>query len=404
MKLVSRQHLLAQLHAWDSDPALDDAIRVITGVRRCGKSSLLRLYEDSLDGAHVLSLNFELLSTQSLRESSAFHAVVMQAYREEGITHLLIDEVQELEDWARTVNSLRAETDLRILVTGSNASMFAGEGMTYLAGRYVELEVLPLSLAEFQRFRGEELPAESAYAQWMKGTLPAAALATESSHPQLNNAVFDSIFTRDIAMRGAIQEPAVFLRVARFVFDNAGSPLSVNRIAGTLTSAGFKTSNHTIERYLQLMVDAHMFYACRPYDLRGREHLRSRGKFYFVDPGLRDALLGERTSNSGHDLENMVYLELRRRGYAVSVARSGNQEIDFMATKEQHTTYIQVALSALDEDTLKRELSAFAGAPTGARCVLITFDRLPLNTGAVEHLNAGDFLLGADLLRSSAGL
>lgn len=403
--LHARNRYLDQLISWDDEPALDDVVRILSGVRRCGKSSLLSLYKQHLGADKVLSINFEDLANAPLRDAERFHQFVLGEIAEQGFTHLHVDEVQEIHDWARVINSLRvspASKGLKITVTGSNASMFSGEGLTYLAGRYIELKVFPLSLAEFRQFtplvNADAMPSEQAYAEWMKGTLPATVqVGDEATQRTLNNAVFDSIFTRDIAMRGSIQDPEVFLKVARFVFDNVGSPLSVNKIANGLSSQGTKTSNHTIEKYLRLLVDAHMFYHCSRYDVRGKQYLRSGGKYYFVDPGLRDALLGRRSSNTGHDLENMVYIELLRRGYQVFSAQSAAREIDFLAEKENEKHFIQVALTALDPITLGRELRAFEGLSPGARCTLITFDRLPLATGEVKHIHAGDFLDGAEL-------
>lgn len=393
--LHPRDGYLRQLITWDSEAALAAVARIITGVRRCGKSSLLRLYADRVGVDRVLTVNFEDYATSALREPHAFLAFVAEQRQSREITHLHIDEVQELHDWARVVNSLRLDERITITVTGSNASMFSGEGLTYLAGRYVELSMLPLSLHEYGTFTESDASLESQYGNWMRGTLPAMAQVRDSeARHTLNTAIFDSIFTRDISLRGQVRDTAVFLRVARCVFDNVGSTLSVNRVASTLTSAGLKTSNHTVERYLQLMIDAHMVYPCRAFDIRGRKHLNLGTKYYFVDPGLRDALLGSRNTNTGHDLENMVYLELRRRGHHVDSGRVGTREIDFVADGEH---FIQVALTALDPDTLDRELRAFEGLPMGAPGTLLTLDRVPLATGHIAHVNALDFLSGAPL-------
>lgn len=396
--LIPRESYLRQLITWDAEPALIGVVRIITGVRRCGKSSLLRLYAEHVGAENVLAVNFEDYATSPLREPDVFLAHIAERRKAKGFTHLHIDEVQELREWARVVNSLRLDERLTITLTGSNASMFAGEGLTFLAGRYVELPMLPLSLREYNEFNPSPGSLEERYSTWMHGTLPAVARVQDAVARQtLNTAMFDSVFTRDISLRGEVRDTSVLLRVARFVFDNVGSPLSVNKVANTLTSAGLKTSNHTVERYLQLMLDAHMFYPCRPFDIRGREHLNSGTKYYFVDPGLRDALLGSRNTNTGHDIENMVYLELRRRGYNVTSGRIGAREIDFIANGEQ---FIQVALTALNPDILTRELRAFEGLPVGAPCTLLTLDRVPLPTGHITHINALDFLAGAPLTRA----
>lgn len=405
MRLYRREQYLERLSAFDQEPHLDDMVRVITGVRRCGKSTVLELYRRDLEasGTRVITVNFEDLALERLRQPQEFVSFVETELEQlgDGPVHLHVDEVQELEDWARVINSLRLRSELTITVTGSNASMFAGEGLTYLAGRYVQMDMLPLSLEEFRGLKGygPQVSAEESYSQWMNGTLPAVAGTTdEFVRDTINNAVFDSIFTRDIALRGSVQDPEVFIRVARFLFDGAGSPISVNRIANSLSSAGMKTSNHTVEKYLRLMVEAHMFYACGRVDVRGREHLRNSKKYYFVDPGLRNAILGKTASNLGHDLENMVYLELLRRGYRVDYGQSSAGEIDFVARDGESALYVQVALSTLEPATLERELSSFAPVPAGAACLLLTLDRLDPGTGDVQWMNAAEFLAGRQAL------
>ena len=399
--LIARDLYVDKLHRLDSEPAAHETVRILTGVRRSGKSSILRLYEESLivggtASEQIMRVDFEKLSVTDLRDPVTFHRTVDEAVKEQSITHLHVDEVQELDDWARTINSIRATHNLHITVTGSNASMFSGEGLTYLAGRYVTIPVYPLSLAEYQTFTDDSTGSpEELYTRWMRGTLPAVARTRDAETAErIINDTFDSIFTRDIAMRGQLRNVESFLKVARFVFDGAGSPISPGKISNVLDSEGISVSAQSVDRFLQLLVNAHMLYQCQRYDVRGREWLRTNGKYYFVDPGLRDTLLGHRNSNTGHDLENMVYLELLRRGYRVSTGTVQGGEIDFIAQSSDETLYIQVALTALDPQTLERELRPFDKTPPGADCILITMDRLPLQTGDVRQVNALDFLTG----------
>lgn len=399
MKLFPRPQYLDEL----TSVAGTDLVRLVSGVRRSGKSTLLQLYRERLvergiSPDAILTINFEDLAFDSLREASAFHAHVRQAI-DNGVTHLHVDEVQELDQWARVINSLRASGDVEICVTGSNASMFAGEGLTYLAGRYLTIEVFPLSLAEFRQFTDTPPaePVEASYQRWMAtGGFARSVLApSQELTRQLNRDLFDSIFTRDIAIRGGVRDTAVFLKIASFVMDNAGSPLAASKIANTLTSQGHKVSTDTVDRYLGLMADAHLIYPCHRYDTRGRGWLKSTPKYYWVDAGLRDALTGRRNSNTGHDLENQVYLELLRQRFEVFTGVGPGGEIDFLARRGNDTVFIQTALTALDARVLERELSSFTGLPPGSRCVLLTGDRLPLATGEVEQLNAFDFLARA---------
>lgn len=375
----------------------NDVVRILTGVRRCGKSTLLAMYREWLvgngvDDDRILSINFEDFANDHLRDPQKFHSFVEERNPE----FLHVDEVQELEDWARVINSLRSRGTMQICVTGSNSSLFAGQGLTYLSGRYVELQVFPLSLREFREFRSDGGPPEASYGELMRiGSFP--AVATSGMAADINKALFDSIFSRDIIMTGEVRDPAVFLRVARFVYDNAGNPLSANKIAATLSSEGAKVSQPTVEKYLRLMTAAHLVYECQPFDVRGRDILRGRSKYYWVDPGLRTSLLGSRTGNVGHDLENMVFLELKRRSYDVTTGVTSRAEIDFQVVRGEERVFVQVAWETGAEETLARELSAFKGLPAGAQCVLITADRVPPATGDVRHLDAFDFLGGAQL-------
>ena len=396
MNLLPRPQYLQELAAITGN----DLVRLVTGVRRAGKSSLLHLYrehlvEQGVDPRAILTINFEDVTFDPLRQPQAFHEYVLDRVKH-GVTHLHVDEVQELADWARMINSLRTTQNIEICATGSNASMFSGEGLTYLAGRYVSLEVFPLSLAEFRQFTGvsDSEAVEESYQRWM--TTGGFARSVLESSPeiarQLNRDLFDSIFTRDIALRGQVRDTATFIKVAAFVLDNAGSPLSANKIANTLKSEGVKVSTDTVDRYLQLMADAHLIYPCHRYDTRGRGWLKTTPKYYWVDAGLRDALTGHKNTNTGHDVENQVYLELLRQRFEVHTGVGPGGEIDFLAQRGDETLFIQVALTALDEQVLRRELSSFEGLPPGSRCLLLTGDRLPLSTGYVQQLNVFDVL------------
>ncbi|AQQ14282.1 hypothetical protein CGLAU_01455 [Corynebacterium glaucum] len=396
MNLFPRPQYLGELLAVEGN----DLVRLISGVRRSGKSTLLQLYREELESQgvsadRILVVNFEDMANDALRDANAFHEFAVEAIAN-GVTHLHVDEVQELDQWARVINSLRSTEQVEICVTGSNASMFVGEGLTYLAGRYITIEIFPLSLEEFRIFtQTPELePTDVSYQRWMDtGGFARSVLATTPDLTrQMNRDLFDSIFTRDIALRGEVRDTAVFLRVAAFVLDNAGSPLSANKISNTLKSSGVKVSTDTVDRYLKLMTDAHLIYPCHRFDTRGRGWLKSTPKYYWVDAGLRDALTGRRGSNSGHDLENQVFLELQRQRYEVFTGISRGGEIDFLARRDDVTLYIQVALTAMDPTVLDRELSSFVGLPPGSHCILITGDRVRLATGNVDQINAFDFL------------
>lgn len=385
-----------------------ELVKAIVGVRRSGKSTLMKqlrndLVESGVSPSSIIYLDFELPSNGSLTDPQAFTAYVAERVSPGGHSYLFVDEVQELERWEPTINGLRAEFGLDIYVTGSNARMFAGENITYLSGRYVSLHVLPLSLAELCQFTGidvsERQTVEEAYDLLVReGGFPAVTLApTDALKQAILDGIYDSVFTRDILLRGKIRNEAAFARVASFVLDNIGNQTSASAIERALKAAGHKVSTDTVDNYLSLMQKAHLIYRCDRYDIRGKERLRTNGKYYVVDPGLRNRVIGLRASNRGHVTENMVFLELVRRGYDVSIGTLPNTEIDFVAQNSTDLYYIQVSETVLDPATLKRELTPFTKLSDGYPRVLITKDRTDYRQDGVRHMNLYDFLLGEPL-------
>ena len=385
-----------------------ELVKAIVGVRRSGKSTLMKqlrndLVESGVSPSSIIYLDFELPSNGSLTDPQAFTAYVAERVSPGGHSYLFVDEVQELERWEPTINGLRAEFGLDIYVTGSNARMFAGENITYLSGRYVSLHVLPLSLAELCQFTGidvsERQTVEEAYDLLVReGGFPAVTLApTDALKQAILDGIYDSVFTRDILLRGKIRNEAAFARVASFVLDNIGNQTSASAIERALKAAGHKVSTDTVDNYLSLMQKAHLIYRCDRYDIRGKERLRTNGKYYVVDPGLRNRVIGLRASNRGHVTENMVFLELVRRGYDVSIGTLPNTEIDFVAQNSTDLYYIQVSETVLDPATLERELMPFTKLSDGYPRVLITKDRTDYRQDGVRHMNLYDFLLGEPL-------
>ncbi|MCL2883718.1 MAG: ATP-binding protein [Coriobacteriia bacterium] len=396
-----------------------EVVKVLTGVRRCGKSSLLRLLGDHLINSgvpknNIISINFEYPTLNDLQTAANFYEYVKQRLPQSGPAFLFVDEVQELEAWAKVINGIRAEFEVDIFVTGSNSRMFAGEHMTYLSGRYIPIEVYPLSLAEYSVFKGNVSPVtsgkesitasttsehEGLYTEYVRlGAFPAVALARDTDFAQsILDGLYDSVYSRDILLRGKIKNEAAFLRVASFVFENIGSQISAHAVANTLKSTGHKISSETVDNYLGLMGNAFLIYPCACYDIRGKERLRTNGKYYVVDPGLRNRVLGFRSSNHGHVAENMVFLELKRRGFEVNVGRIANTELDFIAQSHEQRFYIQVSETVLDPAVLERETAPFRKLNDGYPRVLITKDRADYSVEGVRHLNFYDFLFGCGL-------
>lgn len=376
-------------------------VKIITGIRRCGKSSLLALYREHLlsDGIaanNIIEINFERFAFEPLKDEATLHNYIRQKLNDTDVRfYLFIDEVQEIPAWAKVINSLRTSFPVDIYVTGSNSRLFSGEYLTYISGRYVELKMYPLSFEEFIRFRPTAQSREAAFNEYLRiGSFPATALAnSEELITGINEGLFDSIFSRDILLRGKIRDEGTFYKVAKYVCDNIGNQLSANAVANTLKSQGHKIGSDTVDNYLALMKNAFLIHQCERYDIRGRERLRTNGKYYVADTGLRNSLLGLRSGNIGHVIENIVYLELLRRGYEVSVGKLDKMEVDFIARRGEAITYIQVSLSAMDENVLSRELSPFYAIRDNYPRMLITMDTLDLSQDGIKHRNLLDWLL-----------
>lgn len=377
-----------------------DFVKILTGVRRCGKSTLLQLFKIHLinqgtSPTNIIEINFEQHANDFLRDPQAIHEYVSKRCSSPGKYFLFIDEVQEMNFWAKTVNSLRVSCNVDIYVTGSNSQIFSGEDLTYLAGRYLEIPIYPLSYAEYRAFKAD-IPCDEnkMFNEYLRrGAFPAMALVEDVG---LINAIatglFDSIFTRDILLRGRIRDEGNFFKVAKYVFGNIGSKVSANNIANVLRAEGHKISVDAVDNYLSLMVKAYALYQCERFDIRGKERLRTNGKYYVVDLGLRNWLLGQHDSDIGHVLENIVYLELKRRGYRVHVGKMGEREIDFIARQGDELLYVQVAASALSEDVFNREMSSLREINDNYPKLLLTMDTVDLSTEGIMHQNIVSWL------------
>lgn len=334
---MPRTSYIGKLHALDAS----DLAKVITGVRRCGKSSIMRMVRDQLISAgtpngKVIYLDLELLSNDPLAQKGAFIAAVKERVERDGAAHLFVDEVQELETWAKTINALRAEYGLNIYVTGSSARMFAGEDITYLSGRYVTVEVHPLSLKEFSQFKAMENPARAeveaiydSYVRW-GGFLVVAIVPNDELREALLDGICASVFMCDTVLRGGIRNEAAFRPIADFTLDNLGTPTSAAAIGRALKCGEHTVTGETIDSYLDLMGLAYLLYKCQRYDIRRKELLKTNGTHYVVDTGLRNHALGNPTGNFGQVTENIVYLELKRRGFEVQVGTMPQKEVDFV--------------------------------------------------------------------------
>ncbi len=401
---IPRPDYIQALEPWLGKPV----IKVLTGMRRVGKSSILRLLakDRRSAGENVLFFDMESLEHEALRDYRAFYDRVKSLLGGRK-SLLLVDEIQEIEGWEKAISSLLAEDAADIVITGSNAKLLSGELATLLAGRAVTTEVWPLSLSEFDAFSaaGENRhtqPTEDArldrYLRF--GGLPGLHRFgfDEASYLQYLDAVYSAIVLKDVVSRIAVRDIDLFGRVVRFAFDNVGNLLSIKNISDFLKSERRGASVDTIANYLTALGDALILHRVPRWDIRGKRHLQISEKYYAGDIGLRQALLGRRSQDIGALIENLVYLELRRRRYRVSVGKLDEGEIDFVAERDNGTVYVQVAYLLDSPGTIERELAPFGRLKDRNPCRLITMDRFQSdNFDGVRRLYLPNFLRGAEL-------
>lgn len=330
-----------------------DFIKIITGVRRAGKSVLLSLFKDYLlqenvSEDHIIYMNFERFDYQTIKTEAQFRDKLMELLpKDNQKVYLLLDEIQGVTGWQRVVNGIRVSFNSDITITGSNANMLSGELATLLSGRYIEIPVYPFSFQEFLSAKGIEAASrqvDNAYDVYEKyGGFPSVVIADESIKDTILSGIFDTIVLNDVALRAGVKDPTALKSIISFLSDNVGQLVNASKIVNTLKSEGVTTSVHTVNRYLDLLEAGYLFYRAKQYDIRGRDYLRTNGKYFMIDAGLRRNAVGRKDGNYGNRLQNIVFIELKRRGYTVDVGRLDRKEIDFIARKRDETLYLQVA-------------------------------------------------------------
>ena len=373
-------------------------IKVITGVRRCGKSTLLEQFRQHLlktgvKPEQIISINFEDLAFESLMDYRALYDYVKQSLNEDTMTYIFLDEIQNVNQYQKAVDSLFIQKNVDLYITGSNAHLLSGDLATLLSGRYVEISMLPLSFSEFvQEFQGEEKQVWNQYLRF--GGFPyLTALDDETTKREYLSGIYHTVLLKDVATRNRISDINLLESILRFLADNIGSIVSSKKIADSLVSYGRKVTSITVENYLRGLGDAYVIYKVGRYDIKGKQHLKSLEKYYLVDTGLRQVLLGERSSDIGHVLENIVYLELIRRGYRVSIGKAGEYEIDFVAERGSERIYYQVAATVLDPNTFQRELRPLTLVDDYYPRYILTLDEVPLGEIGINQVNILDFLM-----------
>lgn len=398
--MKNRDFYLDQLISFKDKPL----IKVITGIRRCGKSTLLSLFKNHLINSgvpenQIIRMNFESFEFDEITSYKALHThLKIHLKNSKDKYYILLDEVQQVQSWEKVINSLMVDANVDIYITGSNAYLLSSELSTLLSGRYVEIKMQPLSFKEYINFTNStnDYPYDT-FQEYLKyGGLPTVVDLMdrpETIGPFLEG-IYNTVLIKDVIERNNIRDTALLESILKFISANIGNIVSTKKISDYLTSSGRKATTETIDNYLKMLENAFIIYKANRYDLKGKMFLKTLEKYYIVDIGIRNQLTGLRNTDYGHVLENIIYLELLRRGYDVTIGKIGTFEVDFVATKLDEKIYYQVSASILDDQTRERELRALKAIPDHYPKFILTMDRNIYNDfSGIRVLNIIDFLL-----------
>ena len=399
MSAIKRIEYLEKLKKWKDK----NLIKVVTGIRRCGKSTLLELFikylkEEKIDEEHIVSINLESLEYNFSNYKDLYFYVVSKI-KDDKKYYVFLDEIQNIEGFQKAVDSLYIKKNVDIYITGSNAFLLSGELATLLTGRYVKIKMLPLSFKEYVSAFSGNNNYQSQFLEYMKnggmpGTISVLDLGINDINKYLDS-IFSTVVFKDIMARNKITDKTILENIIKFILDSIGSPISTKKISDTLTSKGMTISNHTVDKYITSFVESYLIYKVERFDVKGKNLLVRDYKYYSVDTGLRSYLLGKKAnSDMGHILENIVYLELLRRGYRVYVGKVDDLEIDFVAENQGGLKYFQVSLTVRDAKVLERELRSLQRTGDHYPKYLITMDMdLSSDYDGITKINVIDWLL-----------
>jgi len=408
VKLKNRDLYLTKLINFKDKPL----IKVITGIRRCGKSTLLSLFEQHLIAIgisenQIIRMNFESFAFEEIKNYKDLHKYIYNKITNSNNKiinnnekyYLLLDEIQQVDSWEKVINSFLVDANVDIYITGSNAYLLSSELSTLLSGRYVEIRMLPLSFKEYLDFTDtwEESDFQSQFDQYLQyGSLP--TIVELIDHPDtigpFLEGIYNTVLMKDVIERNNIRDTALLESVLRYIATNIGNVVSTKKISDYLTSSGRKTTSDTIDNYLKMLENAFIIYKANRYDLKGKMFLKTLQKYYIADIGIRNQLTGLRNTDYGHILENIVYLELLRRGYDVSIGKVGSLEVDFIATKPTEKIYYQVSASILDDKTRERELRPLQAISDNYPKYILTMDQTIYDDfNGIKVINIIDFLI-----------
>ena len=383
----------------------NELVKVLTGIRRSGKSVMLDLIKEELlasgiDGGQFISLNFENMSNAHLCTAQALHdEIIHRASEIKGKVYLFFDEIQEVDAWEKCINSFRVELDCDIYITGSNAKLLSGELATYLAGRYVEFVIYPFSFGEFMELYRTVCPdadSRQCFNQYLTmGGMPYLANLRyeEAASRQYLRDLFNSVELKDIVKRNNIRDVDMLERIIAYITSNIGTTFSSTAISKYLKSEGRSVSPETVLNYIKACTDAFLFYQVKRQDLQGKKILTVNEKYYVADHGIREAVFGGNRKDINLVLENMVYLELLRRDYTVTVGKVGDKEIDFVCENQGNKLYVQVAYLLASEETIQREFGIYHQVRDNFPKYVVTLDEFDMSRDGIKHRNIRDFLL-----------
>lgn len=399
--MIKRERYMSRIRPFIGN----DLIKVLTGIRRSGKSVMLdlikeELIEQGIKDTQFISFNFEAMSNAHLCTAKELYKEVMQRSANiDGKAYLFFDEIQEVEQWEKCINSFRVELDCDIYITGSNAKLLSGELATYLAGRYVEFVIYPFSYEEFTELYAAAFPdtnlAQSFRAYLTTGGMPYLSNLRYAEEPcrQYLEDVYNSVVLKDIVKRNNVRDVDLLERIIAYVTANIGTPFSAASITKFFKSEGRTVSSETVLNYIKYCVDAYLFYRVKRQDLQGKQILASNEKYYIADHGIREAVFGGNMRDINLILENIVYMELIRRGYIVTVGRTAGKEIDFVCEKKDQKLYIQVAYLLASEETISREFGVYDTIRDNFPKYVVSMDEFDMSRSGIRHMNMREFLL-----------
>lgn len=408
--MVKRKEYLNKLIEWKDE----QVIKVVTGIRRCGKSTLLLQYQDYLrengvTDEQIISLNFEELENEDLLDYKVLYSYIKERLCKDKMTYIFLDEIQNVASFEKAIDSLYVKDNTDVYITGSNSYLLSGELATLLTGRYVEISMLPLSFAEYKELSNES--EENAFSEYMRyGGMPyvASMSKTEEKVNTYIEGIYNTVVVKDIEDRQKrretdpdkrkINDIALLKTIAKYLSSVVGSPVSVKSVTDYLTSNGRRVSPNTVDDYMEALAESYIFYPAERFDIVGKEILKSNKKWYIVDLGIRNHILPRKNYDLGFSIENIVYFELLRRGYKVNIGKYANNEIDFVSQKNGVLTYFQVTADMTNQSTFEREMTPLKNIKDNYEKIVLTLDKFSVgNYEGIKVVNLIDWLLEKDL-------